>query len=165
MPPSCLPCPPARDSLQQPVYSVPSHSAASTSSGMERPKMSLATYTPYAIQARDTGLAEGQRHSIWDRRPAPQSLPHDPNVRRSEGRAGYVGGSGGASELGAAPRGSNAQQAPDEALTDEMFGAMAPCWRLLERAKGYMDKVMVDVYLHHNRRIPSARARSEHYVF
>lgn len=24
---------------------------------------------------------------------------------------------------------------------DDMFGSMAPCWRLLERAKGYMDKV------------------------
>lgn len=130
---------------------------------MERPRTGLATYTPYAIQARDTGLAEGQRHSIWDRRPAPQSLPHDLNVRRSEGRAGYVGGSGGAPELGAAPRGSNAQQAPDE--TDEMFGAMAPCWRLLERAKAYMDKVMVFVCLHHNRRRPSARARSEQSVF
>ena len=45
-------------------------------------------------------------------------------------------------ELGTAPPDNNVQQTLETAQTDDMFGVMAPCWRLLERAKWYMDKVI-----------------------
>ena len=53
-----------------------------------------------------------------------------------------VGGSS-TPELGTAPPDNNVQQTLEKAPTDDMFGVMAPCWRLLERAKSYMDKVII----------------------
>ena len=39
--------------------------------------------------------------------------------------------------------GSHSPHSTKKALTDGMFGVMAPCSRLLERAKAYMDKVNI----------------------
>lgn len=46
------------------------------------------------------------------------------------------GSKGGASEVAEA-------EARKVAATDETFGTMAPCWRLLERAKAYMEQVRI----------------------
>ena len=46
-------------------------------------------------------------------------------------------------ELGTGPLDNTVQQILEKAPTDDMFGVMAPCWRLLERAKAYMDKVII----------------------
>ena len=53
-----------------------------------------------------------------------------------------VGGSS-TPELGTGPPDNNVQQTLEKAPIDDMFGVMAPCWRLLERAKSYMDKVII----------------------
>ncbi|CAM9292209.1 unnamed protein product, partial [Ascophyllum nodosum] len=47
-------------------------------------------------------------------------------------------------ELGTGPLDNTVQQILEKAPTDDMFGVMAPCWRLLERAKAYMDKDQLD---------------------
>lgn len=42
-----------------------------------------------------------------------------------------------------ATRGGARSNVPDGGVAEDDFGAMAPCWRLLERAKEYMDLVRI----------------------
>ncbi|CAN0272408.1 unnamed protein product [Ascophyllum nodosum] len=52
----------------------------------------------------------------------------------------YGFGGSGTPELGTALPDNKVQQTLEKAPIDDIFGVMAPCWRLLERAKSYMDK-------------------------
>ena len=64
-----------------------------------------------------------------------------------------VGGSG-TPELGTALPDNNVQQTLEKAPIDDIFGGMAPCWRLLERTKSYMDKVIIALgrFMRHSKR-------------
>lgn len=57
-------------------------------------------------------------------------------------------GNGSGSNAGAS--GDAEASAPKVAAADETFGTMAPCWRLLERAKAYMEQVTI-AFIHRSR--------------
>ena len=70
-------------------------------------------------------------------------MPHTSHIMCADVRSSNRVGSGSSViKLGAAPPSRNILQATEQALTDDILGVMAPCWRLLEREKTYMDKVM-----------------------
>ena len=104
--------------------------------------MDLATCTPDVIQMHDTGRTEAQ---LMDRRSDIYPNSHAPRSQRfsCERSSSGVGSGNSTPEFGAAPPRSNIQQPPERVLFDDMFGMMAPCWRLLERAKAHMDKVNI----------------------
>ena len=100
------------------------------------------TYTPYAVPIRGVGLTEVQRYAVWDSRFFP-CYNHDPNIQRHDGRCIYGVGGSSTPDLATAPPDNNVQHTLEKAPTDDMFGVMAPCWRLLERAKLHMDEVII----------------------
>ena len=125
-----------------PTDSVRPRSAAAKGSSMERQRTGRVTYTPYTVPIRDVGLTEVQRYAVWDSRLAP-CYSHDPNIQRHDGRYIYGVGDSSTPDSATAPPDNNVQQTLEKAPTDDMFGRMTPCWRLLERAKLYMEKVII----------------------
>lgn len=87
-----------------------------------------------------------KREERWEHPPLSQSIRHEEHVRRLDDR--HNGGqvqSGDIPSRGFGGSGyggrRNIHVGSEPASRDDMFGSMAPCWRLLERARAYMDKV------------------------
>lgn len=78
----------------------------------------------------------GRGRAKWELPQPCQSQANGAYGRPLDGRLNGSGMAGGGHDT--ADRSATA----DPISTDEIFGVMAPCWRLLERAKGYMEKVM-----------------------
>lgn len=100
----------------------------------------------YGSRSEAPGFQNARRESRWEQPPISHPLRHEAHARRFDDRS-----SGGQDERGDIPSsrscgpGYRAQakgdMASEPASTDNIFGSMAPCWRLLERAQPYMDKV------------------------
>lgn len=91
-------------------------------------------------------LPSGQREPRWEQPPLSPPMRHEEQMGRPHDRpsSGLVqrgdNPSGRVSSMGYPDR-RNVDLASEPTPIDETFGAMAPCWRLLERAQHYMDKV------------------------
>lgn len=116
--------------------------------GVVRGGRSSRSMNTYSVE--DEAFAERQRGARWEHTEPPQSISHEAHMRHTGDRVSGSAGDGG--------RGVNAgnrylvhhdtkndQHGSEPAVADEMFGFMAPCWRLLERAKTYMDQVRVGI--------------------
>lgn len=94
------------------------------------------------------GSLSTKTESSWENPPRSQTIRHEEYVRRFDHRS-----SGGQVESDDIPSDGftgpgynfrrNVHVGSEPPSEDDMFGSMAPCWRLLERAKDYMDKVCI----------------------
>lgn len=100
----------------------------------------------YGYRSDAPGFTSAEKEPRWEH-PAPsKSIFHEEHARCYDDRRSGSHferddiSSGGFDNPGYGGRG-NVRVESESPSRDDMFGAMAPCWRLLERAKGYMDKV------------------------
>lgn len=77
------------------------------------------------------------RHEVDDREMADAGRDRDRDRDRDRAPRVTGGGSSGGGYAGYEGRSARSEAAMDQ----DTFGFMAPCWRLLERAKAYMDEV------------------------
>lgn len=100
----------------------------------------------YGYRREPSGVPSSQRAPKWEHPPRPSSTrleeqagrlhdrPNDGQAERSGTPSSEVSGPG-------YPDRRTAHVGAEPASRDDTFGSMAPCWRLLERAQDYMDKV------------------------
>lgn len=123
------------------------------------------TYVSNGSRTDAVSFQEDPRGGRWEH--SPQSRPAQQTVyaRRTDGNfhaggggGGRGGGGAGSGRFAARPEGgydarhgsarnshggsAGNERASEAVATEEPFGVMAPCWRLLERAKSYMDQVL-----------------------
>lgn len=121
------------------------------------------TYVSNGSRTDAVSFQEDPRGGRWEH--SQQSHPAQQTVyaRRAEGDVhagggGRGGGGAGSGRFAARPEGvydarhgsarnshggsAGNERASEAVATEEPFGVMAPCWRLLERAKSYMDQVI-----------------------
>lgn len=89
-----------------------------------------------------------RREPRWEQPPLPLPIRHkeqlerlndrpsNAQVERGDNPSNRVSGSGYHDRR-------NVDEGPKPSSVDDTFGSMAPCWRLLERAQGYMEKVRI----------------------
>lgn len=85
---------------------------------------------------------------MWEQPPLPHPIRHEKQLERLRDRPtscqverGDIPSSRGSSP--GYPDRRNVHEEPKPSSIDDTFGPMAPCWRLLERAQGYMEKVRI----------------------
>lgn len=131
--------------------------------------MARPAYVAIGFRTDTAGYQEDPRGGRWEQPQQPHIAQQGVYTRRADGHVDAgSGGRGGAgagngrfvarfegdydgghasARHGHAGSASN-ERAPDVVVaTEEAFGAMAPCWRLLERAKAYMDHVRANAEL------------------
>lgn len=139
----------APDSRHSVGLRVPPRPAPNNGNEHDRARGGPSAPASYGYRREAAGYpdAHPQRGARWGHPQPTQSTPHAVHMRRAGGRAsggddddGRVNNAG--SGLGGGHANRNTSMA-SEPSTDEVFGSMAPCWRLLERAKAYMDQVRI----------------------
>lgn len=100
----------------------------------------------YGYRREAPGFPSANRESRWEQPPPPQSVRREEHVRRFDDQSGgheVESGdilscefSGPAYDVR-----RNVREGSEPPSRTDMFGPMAPCWRLLERAQAYMDEV------------------------
>lgn len=100
----------------------------------------------HGYRSEEPSLPSPQREPRWERPPLSRPTGHEEQMEHlyDRPRIGQVERddlpSSSVSSLGY-PNRRNEDGRSEPSSTYEAFGSMAPCWRLLERANAYMDKV------------------------
>lgn len=102
----------------------------------------------YGYRSESSGVPRSQRASRWEHPPRSSSIRHEEQVGRLHDRPndGHAERSDTPSSEVSDPGYSDRRTThvgSKPASRDDTFGSMAPCWRLLERAQDYMDKVRI----------------------
>ena len=100
----------------------------------------------YTSHSEAPGLPNAHREQRWERPPMPPSTRHKAHPRRVDDRPRGGQVNGGDTPHIRVNRVENCSQGDanfgsEPISRDDMFGSMAPCWRLLERGQAYMDQV------------------------
>lgn len=133
---------PAPESQPSAVLPMAPRAVSRNSDVMEGQRAGGSDGALYGCRSDAPGFTSAEKEPRWEH-PAPsKSIFHEEHVRCYDDRRSERDefSSGGFDNPGYGGRG-NVHVESESPSRDDMFGAMAPCWRLLERAKGYMDKV------------------------
>lgn len=141
--------PPLPEAVCRPsgVQSMALRSVPRNSDRMEKQRTGGSDGVRYAYHSAALGRPGTQKDPRWEDPPMSHSTWHEEHVRRFDDppnnrqvERGDIPSSG-LSGPGYGRR-RTVHVGTEPVPRDDTFGSMAPCWRLLERARAYMDKVL-----------------------
>lgn len=144
----CFPSPPLAVPGSQPSAGLLMEPRAvpRKTDGMQRQRAGSSDDARFGYDREPTDFQSSKRESRWEQPPSHSVCQEEHQLRfddRSSG--GQVDRDDVPSSEFSGPgyRSRRNGHLESEPASRDVFGSMAPCWRLLERAKGYMDKVCV----------------------